>query len=245
MILFLTSSPCDDHVPEGVKLPCIYDVRNAFVEQLQAAVAPQNRCVIVAAYPDAHAHNDEMTETFAGCFAYHDMPLTAMDVLDSRTENRAEALIRQADVVILAGGHVPTQNAWFRRLGLKDLMKSFDGVVIGISAGSMNSAGTVYAQPEEPGESIDPAYQRYLPGLGLTELQILPHYQMVKDNILDGRRLFEDITFEDSIGHTFYVLEDGSYILCKDGQAAVFGQSWTIHDGEMKPLCDPGESVIL
>lgn len=245
MILFLTSSPCDDLVPAGVKLPCIYDVRNGFVKNLQAAVAPKSRCVIVAAYPDAYAHNDEMAETFAGCFAYHDMPLSAMDVLDGRTEQQAEAMIRQADVVMLAGGHVPTQNAWFQRLGLKALLQGFDGVVMGISAGSMNSAETVYAQPEEPGESIDPDYQRYLPGLGLTTLQVLPHYQMVKDNLLDGKRLFEDITYADSVGQTFYVLEDGSYILCQQGRAEVFGQSWILHDGIMKPLCGPEESVIL
>jgi len=31
----------------------------------------------------------------------------------------------------------------------------------------MNCADTVYAQPEEPGEAVDPDYQRFIPGLGL------------------------------------------------------------------------------
>ena len=31
MILFLTSSPCDDDVPQGCELPCIYFERNDFV----------------------------------------------------------------------------------------------------------------------------------------------------------------------------------------------------------------------
>lgn len=245
MILFLTSSPCDDHVPPGVALPCIYDVRNGFVKRLQEAVVPRSRCVMVSAYPDAHAHNDEMAETFAGCFAYHGMALSSMVMLDSRNQHRAEELIRRADVVMLAGGHVPTQNAWFRRLGLRTLLEGFDGVVMGISAGSMNSAEVVYAQPEEPGESIDPNYQRYLPGLGLTRLQILPHYQMVKDNLIDGQRLFEDVTFRDSMGQTFYVLEDGSYIRCQGDQAEIFGQSWLLRDGVMTPLCEPEESRRL
>lgn len=245
MTVFLTSSPCDDHVPEGVKLPCIFDVRNAFVRHLKQAVAPHSRCVMVASSPDGYERNDEMAQTFAGCFAYHDMPLASMRMLDGRTQADAQALIEQADVVMLAGGHVPTQNAFFQRLGLKALLRGFDGVVIGISAGSMNSAEVVYAQPEEPGESIDPHYQRYLPGLGLTSIQVLPHYQMVKDNILDGRRLFEDITFADSMGKTFYVLEDGSYVLCRAGRTEIFGRSWTIQSGVMRPLCGPEESTIL
>jgi len=44
------------------------------------------------------------------------------------------------DVVILAGGHAPTQNAFFHKIKLKELLKIFDGIVIGISAGTMNCA---------------------------------------------------------------------------------------------------------
>lgn len=40
----------------------------------------------------------------------------------------------------------------------------------------MNRAREVYAQPELEGESVDTEYQRFLDGLGLTELMILPHY---------------------------------------------------------------------
>ena len=40
MTLFLTSSPCDNNVPEGLDLPCIFDARNGFVENLRASVEP-------------------------------------------------------------------------------------------------------------------------------------------------------------------------------------------------------------
>ena len=58
-----------------------------------------------------------------------------------------------------------------------------------------------------------PGFVRFTQGLGLTDKNILPHYNQVRDNILDGMRLFEDITYPDSRGHSFYVLMDGSYIL--------------------------------
>ena len=77
---------------------------------------------------------------------------------------------------------------------------------MGISAGSMNLADMAYIQPEEEGEGVDPDFVRFAPGLGLTDVNVLPHYQKCKDDILDGLRLFEDITYPDSRGNTFFAL---------------------------------------
>lgn len=243
--LFLTSSPCDDNVPAGCDLPCIFFVRNDFVANLKRSVRPGGRFLAIAAWEDEHARNDEMAATFAGCFAFHGMGFSRVDVLDSRNEAQAAELVKASDVILLAGGHVPTQNAFFRGIGLRALLKDYPGVIMGVSAGSMNAADTVYAQPEETGEAVDPAYERFIPGLGLTRHNILPHYNMVKDNVLDGMRLFEEITFGDSHGRTFIVLEDGSYLLEREGEARVFGRAWTIRDGAMLPLCVEGESRVL
>ena len=245
MILFLTSSPCDDNVPESCGLPCMFFSRNDFVANLRSCVKPGGRFLAIAAWKEDHARNDEMALTFAGCFAYHGMVFSRVDVLDSRTQENAAELVAGSDVILLAGGHVPTQNAFFREIGLKRLLAGYPGVVMGVSAGSMNAADTVYAQPEEAGEATDPAYQRFFPGLGLTQKNILPHYNMVRDNVLDGMRLFEEITFGDSFGQTFIVLEDGSYIREGGGEARVSGRSWTIRDGVMAPLCGEEESIRL
>ena len=118
-------------------------------------------------------------------------------------------------------------------------------MLIGISAGSMNSADVVYAQPEEPGEAVSPDYRRFLPGLGVTKTQLLPHYQMVKDHILDGMRLFEDITFSDSRGRVFYALPDGSFLLGKNGRETIYGEAWRIQDGAMRQICREGEAYPL
>lgn len=245
MILFLTSSPCDDHVPAGVDLPCIFDERNGFVENLQACFEPGISGVIIASDPDNFAMNDEMASTFAGCFAYHDMALTSLTVVDSRNEEDLPHLMATCGVVILAGGHVPTENAFFHRLGLRELMQGFDGIVIGISAGTMNCADVVYAQPEEPGESIDPDYERFIEGLGLTWINVLPHYQKVKDYLIDGQRLFEDVTYGDSFGNVFYALVDGSYILVDEEGATLFGEAYVVTEGELHPICDEEEFIPL
>ena len=243
MTLFLTSSPCWDDVPEGCDLPCIFDERNGFVDALREAVAPGSRCVFIASDPSTYDRLEEFADTFAKCFAWHGMPFSDVALLDNRTADQAEDLIHEADVLILAGGHVPTQNAFFQRIGLKELVADFGGTIMGISAGTMNCADIVYAQPEMPGESVDPDYERFLPGLGLTNLNILPHYQKEKDTLLDGRRLYEDITFEDSVGQHFLVLVDGSYVLSVDGHETLYGEAYLIQDGSIEQICSEGESI--
>ena len=240
MHLFLTSSPCDDLVPRGCELPCIFDVRNSFVDNLRACFTPGCAGTIIAASPEEHDLNDEMARTFEGCFAWHGMKLTSMTLIDSRNPEALPMAIASSGVVILGGGHVPTQNAFLKRLGLKELLAGFEGLVMGISAGTMNCAETVYAQPEMPGESVDPCYRRFMPGLGLTKLNILPHYQQVKDSMLDGQRLFEDITYADSRGHVFYALPDGSYAY----NGAIYGEAYRIAEGRMTQVCSQGKKYM-
>ncbi len=245
MVVFLTSSPCDDNVPDGVSLPCILNRENGFVDKMRQWWHPDSIGVIIAANPCNFALNDEMRDTFEKAFHYHGLTFKALYMCDARTEDRLQDMIDDADFIMLAGGHVPTQHAYFEYLGLRDKMKHYNGIVMGISAGSMNAADIVYVQPEEEGESIDPGFERFVRGLGLCKVNVLPHYQMVKDNVLDGRRLFEDITFEDSVNNHFLVLVDGSYVLVYDGVEEVFGQSWMISDGEMQPFSEYNTSKII
>ena len=116
---------------------------------------------------------------------------------------------------------------------------------MGISAGSMNSAVTVYAHPELEGEAVDPDYERFLPGLGLTEASILPHYNTIAGDTLDGLDLFDDIAVPDSEGHVFFVLPDGSYILSENGQETLCGEAYVIADGVMEQIAEDGDAISL
>ena len=161
------------------------------------------------------------------------------------SEEEAEQLVENSNLIILAGGHVPTQNAFFQKIHLKDLLKDYDGILIGISAGSMNCAKTVYAQPEETGEAVDPSYEKFIEGLGITETMILPHYQSVKDDLLDGMRLFEDITYGDSYGHVFYAIPDGTYLYIEEDKEELRGEAYRIKDGKMEIFCKENETVRM
>ncbi len=244
MHLFLTSSPCDDEGAHGLGIPFVFSEANGFAARLRERAAEGAAGVMLAAYPDAYAHNDAMAADFAAAFAALGKPLAAMRMLDGRmSAEEIRDAVAGSDTVLLSGGHVPTQNRWFDRIGLRAVLQGYAGIVIGISAGSMNCCGTVYAQPEEAGEAMDPAYRRFLPGLGLTGVMVLPHLQMVRRNRGDGLRLFEDITLPDSMGRVYWAIPDGSYVLQEDGAALLCGEGWRVADGRME--CVNGDGGVL
>ncbi|MBQ8264926.1 MAG: Type 1 glutamine amidotransferase-like domain-containing protein [Oscillospiraceae bacterium] len=238
MTVFLTSSPC--LLGEEKLNPA-----NGFVEALRKALPSPCRCLFITSDRDNHAFTEGHGYAIKRSFEATGFSFSEYTLLDGRSEAEAAALVEKAELIVLAGGHVPTQNSFFVRIGLRELLRGFNGVIMGISAGSMNSADTVYVQPELPGESTDPDFVRFAPGLGLTKAQILPHYNQVKDNLLDGRRLFEDITFEDSFGQRFFVLNDGSYISVIDGQEYLHGEAYLIENGSMKQICANNMTVKM
>lgn len=243
--VFVTSSPCDDDVPEGVELPCIFFEKNGFVRRLRERVKENARFLVFPGDPDNFPLNDEMMDTFRKCFEYHGMSIASAEMCDARNEYRAQEFIDHADLILLGGGHVPTQAAFFERIQLRERLQGFEGVIMGVSAGSMNSADIVYAQPEMPGESVDPDYQRFIQGLGLTHVNILPHCQKARYYELDGRWLYDEITAEDSMGRCFYALPDGSYILAENGQVVLFGEGYRMSDGRMEKITDDEEEYWL
>ena len=231
MTLFLTSSPCVIGAPRVILNPA-----NGFVERLQKALPKWPRVLLIAADPGNHDSVCRFGNEMARAFREFGFPMGAFFTLDGSNADEAPFLVACSDLIILMGGHVPTQNAFFRELSLRQLLEGYEGCVMGISAGTMNCADVVYAQPEEPGEAIDPDYEKFIPGLGLTEVNILPHYQQVKDYMLDGMRLYEDITYTDSMGHLFFALPDGSYYYQDEERAAFYGKIYRLENGIFEQL---------
>jgi dipeptidase E len=238
MIIFITSSPCLEGEAEITGM-------NGFLDDLRAAVPEGAKGLFVTAAPDDEGYSDWCAYSMKNSLEISGISFNSYDLLDRRTASEAAALVSRSNFIILGGGHTPTQNAFFQEIELKKLLKGFKGVIMGISAGSMNLAKTVYSHPEEPGEAVSPEYQRFLPGLSLTTYQICPHLQKVRYNILDGLRLFEDVIFKDSFGNTFYALPDGSYIRQEKGHAVLRGEAYLIKDGEMREICREGGEIKL
>lgn len=232
--LFLTSSPFDE--PDRVLNPA-----NQFVEKLTDSLRNAKKALFIASAPDDIAATEGFAREVRETLERSGIVFEEYNILDSRNGGDANALVADSELIVLAGGHVPTQNKFFEKIKLRELMAEYEGVVMGISAGTMNSADIVYAQPELEGESVDETYERFLTGLNLTKYMILPHYQYTKNLMLDGKRLFEDITYSDSCGRVFYALSDGSYLYAKDGVERIYGEAYLIQDGVCTQISADGE----
>ena len=235
MLTILASSPTRE-LTKDHPAPSL-DGRNGFVEILKEAWRENARCLMIAAFADAHGLNDEMTSFYREAVENSGLSVGCFDLWDDRIPPLEKGELQSYDVIFLAGGHVPTEMAWFRAIGLKELLEGYGGIVIGTSAGSMNAAREVYAWPEEPGESEKPLKELFYPGLGLARAVVLPHYQKLKDALLDGRRLIEDIACAHSFGRKFYAIPDGSYILVREGKEILFGDAWLIADAAVTRFC--------
>jgi peptidase E len=245
MIAFLTSSPTIPLDPTQPYGPSRFSDQNGFALRLQAHWKPESKFLFVASDPAGHAGNDRYAAGTRSLFSQQGLTISELTLWDDRLPSLTREDVSGFDVIYLAGGHVPTENAFFQRIGLREKLQGFGGIVIGVSAGTMNSAELVYAQPELEGESIDPSFQRFLPGLGLTDIMVLPHYQATKDWWVDRKRLYEDITYPDSMGHTFFALVDGSYLLVEDGTTTLYGEAYRIADGKRQQLTKLNEQLAL
>lgn len=238
MTYFLTSSSC---LPDSPAL----NPANGFVDELRKALPNPCRAVFVASSPD----DVERTERFAGSirtgFELTGFRFDLYQILDRRNAEQCADLVADADLLILSGGHVPTQNRFFHDIGLRERLTGYGGVVMGISAGSMNCEELVYAPPEEEGEAVDPGYRRFLPGLGLTRAMIFPHFQDTRYEVVDGLPTLESSLLPDSMGRKIYAIVDGSFILGKDGREELRGEAYLIENGVLTQIGREGGALTL
>lgn len=244
MKVILTSSLGGSKKVNGIRIPATLIEENGLLDKIKSIWKDNAKVIMFCASPNDYMKNDSVYNCFKQAFPMSGLYFSTLEMCDDRNEEMIERL-DEMDVIILVGGHVPTQNAFMKKLGLKERIESYRGIVIAWSAGSMNCAETVYAGPELEGEAIDPNYQRWIFGLGLTKINIFPHFQSLKDEMLDGLRLLEDITYADSMGHEFIALNDGSYIVIEDGVETLYGEAYSIKDGKLKQICRNGEAVVI
>lgn len=241
MTLYLTGSPTRFGEPS-------FTTDNGFLADVKASLAAvtgpdrKPRVLLVSAAPDDKGFTDSVKKGMSQCIHRSGIQTASITMLERRNAKKAQELVRQADWVILCGGHVPTQNKFIHEIGLRELLKGYEGVVMGCSAGSMNCAEDVYSHPEMPGEATDPDYKRWLKGLGLTDINLVPHFEQVRYAQVDGLRLFEDIAFPDSWGHRFYTFRDGGYVKVKDSRATLYGEAFEITRGAMHRVSEENKT---
>jgi len=237
MEIFLTSVFGGGKKIDGVWTPTVVNDENGQLRQLKEAIKGRKNFLYVASNPTGFAKTDAMANLAFESFRISGIEFENMTVLDDRTKSDAKRLVEIADFIMFTGGHVPTQNAFLQEIGMAELLKGCKCPILGQSAGSMNLAKKVYNYPEDETEFDDP---KYMEGMGLTKISILPHFQL--EDMPEGIDLINDYFKKDSVNHTLIALIDGSHIRIKGRNAEIFGEAYLFDGGEMSKICEVGKS---
>lgn len=111
MAIFLTSSPTGP-LDNSRKVDGL-DKMNHFVDQLKKYWKDNSKCCIIAANPDDYDVNDEMCNFFKEVFSKENLSIEYLNLIDERYSNFTKDNLMNYDVILLGGGHVPTQNKFF------------------------------------------------------------------------------------------------------------------------------------
>lgn len=233
MNLFLTSNIGGIKKENGIKRATKFFENNKFLLNLKESLKKNNKFVLIASNPEDIEKNDSYLELEIEAFNLSGISFKKYLVLDNRTKQNISQILKDSSLIFLSGGDTYTQNQFFNEINLKEHLKGLDCVVVGISAGSINSAKDVFNSPEEEEDLINPMY---LSGLELTNINIEPHFDTNNENELQKKYIMEE-----SFNRNLYGLPDGSYI--KDN--IIYGECYKIENGEIELICNDNQTLKL
>ncbi len=148
------------------------------------------------------------------------LELTALPSID---EERWVPLVRETDVLLVAGGDVLYLCHWMRESGLADLLPSLSETVwVGLSAGSMvmtPRVGEDFVQWRPPNGGDDTT-------LGLVDFSICPH--LAPDG-MPGNSMAEAEKWAADIAGPGYAMDDQTAIKVVDGTVEVVSEGQWKH----------------
>ena len=109
MNCFLTSRTDD---PDTGKLSSA----NRFIDELRQCFPKHCRALDICSDPDGWDTTDYYASLTKNTFEDAGFCFERFYTLDGRNESFAAELVRESNLVILSGGHVPTQNRFFEKI---------------------------------------------------------------------------------------------------------------------------------
>lgn len=240
MMIFLTSLLYTHYYDEnGDRVPIALKDENGIVGNLRNNLKRRQRLVLVANDMYDSEDNDNKISVIRDSFGMSELGFNEYAVLDARNKNSAADIIAGADLIILSGGKCVCQLEFFEEIGLRDILLSYNGIVIGVSAGAMDLCGTVANFPEEVS---DLTQNRWLKGLGFVDEIMIPHYDGEQNRYQFECEEFDiatDYILPMSKGKRFTAIPNGSYVMItSDGKKRYCGDVYTISDGKTVKIID-------
>ena len=185
----------------------------------QQKIEKRDRFAFVASEFEAlHEKTDKYFGIFLNMFESAGIHFAEAYAVDGRmSAAEAQKAVAEADVVWLSGGDTPAQLAYFQKYGLVKVLQEHEGVIIGMSAGSINMARTSICTL-----SCGHSKQEIYSGLGCVDISVEPHF--VRENVSDE-------LIELSNDYIIYGLCDDALIVCSGEMIEFYGEVYKLSQG--------------
>lgn len=201
---------------------------NEIAIKLKEDLKGKSSVVFIASSPSSYDENDMYVngnnDTVVGLKNHLKQVMDIKDiaVIDERiNRENAKEIILNADVVYLLGGDPLTQFEYIKSNQFDQVLKEYDGIILGTSAGAMNMAKRGYYSKDN-----DCPNTFFYDALGIVDVTIDPHFDIEnKEQVKDA------LTF--SKEHVIVGVPNSSAICFKDGKTEYIGQCYIFEDGMM------------
>jgi dipeptidase E len=192
-----------------------------FCNQMKTCVKSGMNFVFVASeFESIYEKNDWYCDHFLKMFSDCGITFGSVSVIDSRmTKEIAQSTVSGADVVWLAGGDTPTQFSYLDSYGLIPCIREHTGVVIGMSAGSINMSKTAVCTL-----TCEHNEQEIYEALGLVDFSVEPHFD--KGNVTEELLLLSE-------KYPLYGICDDGAIVCTEGNTRYLGDVYLIDNRQV------------
>ncbi|WP_426348579.1 Type 1 glutamine amidotransferase-like domain-containing protein [Alloiococcus sp. CFN-8] len=179
-----------------------------------------NLVFVASEFEKIYEKTDWYCKHFLNMFSDCGITFDDVKVIDGRlSKEKAQEIVKAADVLWLAGGDTPTQFGYLKAYGLIPLIREHKGVVIGMSAGAINMAKTAVCTL-----TCEHDKQEIYEALGLVDFSVEPHLD--KDNVSEE-------LLELSKEHSLYGICDEGAIICTDNDTLFEGDIFLIDNGHV------------
>lgn len=238
--VFLTSNIGCSKKINGKRFAIPINNINNIIEQIKDNLSNETNFVFFVSNPEDYEANDIYANVTFESFNMSGFNFRNLIIIDNRYTSDIKETIKTADLVFLAGGNTSTQMQFFEKINLKSILKDYEGIIIGQSAGSINLAKTAICAPEYE-EEIGTKY--IWPGLNKTNINIEPHFTLEINNELEKKLRNELLDLSQE--YLIYAIPDGTHIYDNGKEVIIYGEAYLIKNRAITKISNNTSKLII
>lgn len=199
-------------------------------EYLKKDIKNNDTIVFIATTFDDYEKNDLYYNNLIKHFKNIDITFNKAYLIDNRVDkDLAKDYILKSNIIFLMGGDTNKQIDSVKEYDLFEILKSKEGIILGVSAGSMNQSSRVVYKNDYNNYVIED-YE----GLGYIDINIYPHLDF--NNIDYLKEVFEVSNYTKTVA-----LPNDSFIRIENNNIDFVGEYYTIQNSK---ITMPGHEYI-